>query len=120
MTKYLQNLGKLGEQKAVIYLKNNGFNIVEKNFRAYGSEIDIIAKNKNCLYFIEVKTRSNLKKGQPWEAVDKRKVYHIKKAANFFLLKYGYKDYKLKIGVISVLLGDDEKIKFFDDLAERG
>jgi len=116
MSFYQKQLGKIGEQRAVDYLKNNGFTIVKKNFRAYTGEIDIIAKKQNCLYFIEVKTRSNLKKGQPWEAVNKIKIYHIKKTANYFLLKYGYKEYKLKIGVISVLLGVDEKIKFFDDL----
>lgn len=116
MSSYQKNLGKIGEQRAVDYLKNNGFTIVKKNFRAYAGEIDIIAKKHDCLYFIEVKTRSNLKKGQPWQAVNKMKIYHIKKAANYFLLKYGYREYKLKIGVISVLLEDGEKIRFFDSV----
>ncbi|PIQ72490.1 YraN family protein [Candidatus Roizmanbacteria bacterium CG_4_10_14_0_2_um_filter_36_35] len=116
MSLYQKQLGKIGEQRAEDYLKNNDFTIVKKNFRTYRGEIDIIAKKQNCLYFIEVKTRSNLKKGQPWEAVNKIKIHHIKKAVDYFLLKYGYRKYKLKISVISVLLGDDEEIKFFDNV----
>ena len=117
MTLYRKSLGQIGEQKAHFFLKNNGFSILKKNFRALGGEVDIVAKKGHTIYFIEVKTRTNLKKGQPWEAVDKRKVHHIKRAANFFLLKYDYKDYKLKIGLISILLvGDKEEIKFFIDL----
>lgn len=115
MSFYQKRLGKIGEQRAVDYLKNNGFIIVKKNFRSYVGEIDIIAKKQNCLYFIEVKTRSNLRKGQPWEAVNKMKIYHIKKTADYFLLKYGYKNYKLKMGVISILL-DNKEIKFYENI----
>jgi len=117
MSLYQKNLGKLGEQKGLLFLKNQGFSIVKKNFHTPLGEIDIIAKKDKTLYFIEVKTRSNLKKGYPYEAVNKIKLSHLKKAAQYFLLKFPFKDYKMKIGVISILLeNDNEVINFYDDL----
>lgn len=114
-----QNLktGFLGEKIASNFLKNNHFLILKKNFRTKFGEIDIIAKKNNTLYFIEVKTRHNLDKGQPYEAVNKYKIQHIKKAAYIYLLKTSLKDFKLKIGVISILLENEKPIiKFYDDL----
>ena len=117
MTLYLKNLGKIGEQKAVNYLKKGGFSILKRNFRSYGGEVDIIAKKNNSIYFIEVKTRSNLNKGYPYEAVNKLKISHMKRAANYFLLKSHFKDYKLKLGVISILIMESKNdIKFYDDI----
>lgn len=112
-----KNLGKIGEEKACIYLQKNGFNIIKKNFQTKLGEIDIIALKNNTLYFIEVKTRSNLNKGYPYEAVNKYKINHIKKASYFFVLNSEYKDYKMKIGVISIIIDNNKDIiNFFDDL----
>ncbi len=117
MTQYPQNVGKIGENKASLYLKANGFSVLKKNFRSKQGEIDIVAKKDKTVYFIEVKTRTNLSKGYPYEAVDKRKIIHLKKAAQYFLLKSPLKAYKLKIGVISIILENGKEIiKFYDDL----
>jgi putative endonuclease len=117
MSLYQKNLGKTGEQLALKYLESAGFTILEKNFRSKFGEIDIVALKTRSLYFIEVKTRSNLRHGHPYEAVNKRKIYQIKKAANYFLLKNDYKAYKLKIGVFSILLkGEISEIKFWEDI----
>ena len=51
------SLGKKGESLAVKYLKERGYTIVETNFRYERAEIDVIAKEKNVLVFVEVKTR---------------------------------------------------------------
>ncbi|MBI5127769.1 YraN family protein [Candidatus Roizmanbacteria bacterium] len=117
MSFYQKNIGKLGEQKALLFLKDNGFTILKTNFRSRQGEIDLIAKKDRTVYFIEVKTRTSLNKGYPYEAVNKTKIFRLKKTANYFLLKSNYKDYKLKLGVISLVL-DKEKdsLKFYDDL----
>ena len=52
------DLGILGEQLAVEYLIKKGYVILEKNFRFEKHEIDIIAKDKQVLIVVEVKTRS--------------------------------------------------------------
>lgn len=117
MSQYPINIGKLGENKALLYLKNKGYSIVEKNFKSKFGEIDIIASKDHCLYFIEVKTRTNIRKGMPYEAVNFFKLKHIEMAAKYYLLKNSYKDYKLKIAVISILLINEEvKIQFWEDV----
>ncbi len=110
-------IGSLGEKIASDFLKKNHFSILKKNFRTKFGEIDIVAKKDKSLYFIEVKTRNNLNKGQPYEAINKYKIQHIKKAAYIYLLKSPYKNSKLKIGVISIILENEKPIiKFYDDL----
>ena len=52
-----QQRGALGEQAAVEYLRQNGFMIVEQNWREGKSEVDIIALRYDELHFVEVKTR---------------------------------------------------------------
>lgn len=117
MSLYQKNLGKIGEDLALDFLKSHSFSILEKNFRSKFGEIDIIAEKEHCLYFIEVKTRSNLNYGKPFESVGKRKIYHIKKAAQYYLLKNKFEDYKLKISVFSILMeGKKVDIKFWDDI----
>ncbi len=118
MSQYPINIGKLGEQKALLYLKDKGYFIVTKNFKSKFGEIDIIASKDRCLYFIEVKTRTNIAKGMPYEAVNSTKIKHIEMAAKYYLLKNSYKDYKLKIGVISILIINEKiEIKFWDNVS---
>lgn len=117
MSLYQKNLGKTGEDLALDFLKSHNFSIIEKNFRSKLGEIDIIAKKDGSLYFIEVKTRSNINYGKPYESVNKRKIYHIKKAAQFYLLKNKFEDYKLKVAVFSILVdGDKVDVKFWDNI----
>ena len=117
MSLYQKNLGKIGEDLALDFLKSHSFFVLEKNFHSKFGEIDIIAKKKHCLYFVEVKTRSNLNHGAPYEAINKRKIYHIKKASQYYLLKNKFEGYKLKIAVFSILIeGEKIDIKFWDDI----
>ena len=117
MSLYQKNLGKIGEDLALDFLKSHSFSILEKNFHSKLGEIDIIAEKEHCLYFIEVKTRSNINHGKPFEAVNKRKVYHIKKAAQYYLLKNQFESYRLKVAVFSILIeGEKIDIKFWEDI----
>jgi len=121
MSLYQKNLGKIGEDLALDFLKSHSFFVLEKNFHSKFGEIDIIAEKKHCLYFVEVKTRSNLNHGAPYEAVNKRKIYHIKKASQYYLLKNKLKNkfegYKLKIAVFSILIeGEKIEMKFWDSI----
>lgn len=88
MSLYQSNIGKIGEQKAINFLKTNNYSILRHNFRTVFGEIDIIAKKNKTIFFIEVKTRTSLQKGEPWESVKKNKVFHLKKTSQYFLLKY--------------------------------
>ena len=80
-------VGKKGEEIANDFLIKEGYTIVERNFECKAGEIDIIAfdNKKEEIVFIEVKTRTNIKYGNPADAVDYRKQKHIYKSARFFL-----------------------------------
>ena len=70
---YKQNIGKIGEEAATKFLKKLGYKIIKRNYKNYYGEIDIIAKEKSCTVFVEVKTRTSINYGYASEAVDYRK-----------------------------------------------
>lgn len=74
------------EQKAVQYLENMGYRILEQNFRCKMGEIDLVARDGEYLVFVEVKYRADGKMGQPQEAVDFRKQHRICKAASYYCM----------------------------------
>lgn len=73
--------GHTGEEAAVRYLEQQGYIILERNFRLRIGEVDIIARDGEDFVFIEVKTRRSKKFGSPFEAVDVRKQQQITKIA---------------------------------------
>ncbi len=74
-------LGDRGERAAVRFLKKQGYRILAKQHRNQFGEIDIIAQDGDTNVFVEVKTRTTEKDGQPFEAVDRRKQEKITRAA---------------------------------------
>lgn len=104
-------IGSLGERIAADYLLKKGYKILTHNFFTKYGELDIIGVLNNTLVFFEVKTRIGIKKGQPYESVNYYKLKHLKRAIDYFLLTKGFKDYKLRLDVLTVLLEQDNKIK---------
>lgn len=80
-----REIGELGEQKGVEYLKKAGYRIVETNFSVKSGEIDVIAKDRNDLVFVEIKFRRTSEFGPPVEAVNKAKQKKIIKSALLYL-----------------------------------
>ncbi len=76
--------GSLGEKSAAEFLKEQGYKILETNFRSSFGEIDIIAVDQGTLVYVEVKTRSSQEFGLPEEAVGYRKLKHLLKAAAYY------------------------------------
>lgn len=99
-----KELGIKGEQAAVRFLKSKGFDILETNWTCFAGEADIIAREGNTLCFIEVKTRSQLHKGFPAEAVDARKRDRYERIAACFLRTYHACDIRVRFDVISILV----------------
>ena len=75
------------ERLAGAYLEQEGYEILEYNYRCKTGEIDIIAKEGQTLVFVEVKYRKDDKKGYPAQAVDQRKQQKIRKSAMIYLKK---------------------------------
>jgi putative endonuclease len=68
-----QDIGTCGEEAACEFLKKKGYKIVQRNFRCRLGEIDIVAKNKVCLVFVEVRTKTGIDFGSPEESVTRAK-----------------------------------------------
>ncbi len=101
-----KELGNMGEQIAEQYLKRKNYKIVGRNFYCRQGEIDIIAKDKKEIVFIEVKTRTNDKFGRPSEAVNTIKQRNMYKAAQYFLFKSKLQYSYVRFDVIEILLKD--------------
>jgi len=107
----LRQKGKKAEELAIKYLKNKGYEIVSKNFYTRWGEIDLIAKKKNLLIFVEVKSQSGEKEYFPEEKVDFNKQKKILKTAEIFLLKNSKNLIKIKeirLDVIVINLSTEE------------
>ena len=95
-------LGPRGERAAEKYLRRNGYRIVERNFRAAGAEIDIVAMDGDTLVFVEVKTRRSCEAGAPEEAVDERKQKQIRRAAEIFATRYCADDVTMRFDIVAI------------------
>ena len=102
--RYKKTYGDKGEELAVRYLEHAGYRILVKNFRCRQGEIDIIAKEKQYLCFIEVKRRKNINSGHPSEAVNPWKIKHICRTALVYLQMYHLPDTTpVRFDVISIV-----------------
>ena len=99
---YRQEVGKQGEDIAVDYLTGKGYYILERNFRAHGYEIDIIAKDGDNLVFIEVKTNKRGGFGDPECRVTPQKQKQIGIAALGYLQEKDYEKNDCRFDVIAI------------------
>jgi len=99
-------LGQRGEDLAVQFLLNAGYHIIERNYRNYYGEIDIIAKEAKSFVFIEVKTRRNELFSHPCEAVTRKKQIKISKVAMAYLAENKLSEVAARFDVVAILLPD--------------
>ncbi|WP_372755932.1 YraN family protein [Mariniflexile sp.] len=78
-------LGKKGEQLAVDFLLENGYAIIERNYRFDKAEVDIIAQKENILAIIEVKTRTTADFGNPQDFVKPKQIQRLVKAVDAYV-----------------------------------
>ena len=108
--KDMNNFGKHAETLAVWYLRLHGYEILARNFRSRFGEIDIIAKDKDCLVFCEVKYRKNENFGDPLSAVDLKKQRKITQTARYYMLSNNISDNSnVRFDVVGIL---GEKITY--------
>lgn len=102
------DLGNEGEELAVGHLVQNGWKILERNWRFGREEIDIIAQKEEVLSIVEVKTRFSNFLGEPYEAVSKSKQKSIIRAANHFVEKNDL-DLEVQFDIISIVLNKNQQ-----------
>lgn len=104
-------LGKSGEEIALRYLKKKKYRIVERNFRFFRGEIDIIAHDQKTLVFIEVKTRKSKSFGLPEESVTPSKQRQIRKIARGFMAQNNLRNTECRFDVISLFINKKGEYK---------
>ena len=111
-----KELGKKGEEIAIHFLKKKGYRILERNYVCKMGEMDIIAREKDTLAFIEVKTRTSTIFGPPQLAVNLTKQMQLSKVALYFLKEKKLEDVKARFDVVAILLGPKgEEIELIKD-----
>lgn len=95
--------GDTGEKIACKYLEKLGYTIHETNWTSHWGEIDIIAKSKNTLVFVEVKYRKTDYLGRGYESFNYYKKRALMRAINKYMLQNGLKNIPLRLDVINIL-----------------
>lgn len=101
--------GMMGEEAAARTLKKARYKIVERNFRTPAGEIDIVARDRKTLVFVEVRTRSSVEFGLPQETVTGRKRKRLCKAARWYLRKNRLDDAECRFDIVAVVTHNGKK-----------
>jgi putative endonuclease len=117
MAKHLET-GKHGEDVATKFLVENGYEIIERNYREGKAEIDIIAQKGIFLVFVEVKSLTNLTYGMPEDSVNKRKITLVMGAAETYIYKINWQK-EIRFDIIAIVFdkitGKTLEIEHFQD-----
>ena len=100
-----RSTGQRGEEIAAEHLRGLGYEILARNVRTRYGEIDIVARDGDCLVFVEVKTRRSLALGAPEESVDGRKLAQVTALAEAYLATLAEQPANCRIDVVAVELG---------------
>ncbi|MGE4093521.1 MAG: YraN family protein, partial [Candidatus Binatia bacterium] len=84
-----RDLGQRGERAAEDFLRNQGYLVIAKNYRSPYGEIDLIAFDRQTIVFVEVRTQSGEKFGDPVASVNWRKQKQIARTALYYLMRHG-------------------------------
>ena len=108
-TKNLE-IGHLGETIAKRYLQNKGYRIVEENYQTKYAEIDLIARDKGILVFVEVRTRRDEWFGSPEESIKRDKIKKLTRNAEAYVARKRYSKV-YRIDVVCIVLDEDGGIE---------
>lgn len=106
MTRARRALGAEGEARAAAHLRRRGYRIVDRNVRAGGVELDLVALRAGVAVFVEVKTRRSLSFGPPELAVDARKRARLVQGAAAWLRTHPGRAHRARFDVVACELDD--------------
>lgn len=111
-----QDLGQTGEELASLYLMRNGYQILDHNWNLHrGCELDLVAIKDDRLHFIEVKTRTSTRYGEPEAAINYKKMRNIGKAIQLYRNKRFLLEKEYQIDSIAIIFrsNQDYDLKHF-------
>ncbi|MBP7055831.1 MAG: YraN family protein [Candidatus Omnitrophica bacterium] len=118
-----KDIGKQGEDIARRYLIAKGYKVIGSNVRTPFGEIDIVARQKGFIVFVEVKSRLSDSLGPPYLSVTKKKMKHMIRNSLFYLKRKGLFWSSWRIDIVSVKLNnlyEAENIEHFENAVEDG
>jgi len=101
-TNSTRDIGYQGEERAARFLEEKGFKIIAKNYTIRGGEVDIIAKDKESLVFVEVKMRIGNKYGSALESITPWKIKALLKSALFYIQKINWGEKPYRIDLVTI------------------
>ena len=102
MSRERQALGGFGEDLALKKIKRLGYKGIIRNYRCPLGEVDLIAKDGDCLVFVEIKTRKGKSIGYAKEAVNARKRRQLSKVALAYMKSNNCCDSKARVDVVAI------------------
>ena len=102
MAEHRYATGKAGEDAAIRYLCQQGYRILERNYRCRFGEIDLIARDGGTLVFIEVKTRRSRRFGPAAAAVTREKQRHLIRASQVYIARMGKAQELCRFDVVTI------------------
>jgi putative endonuclease len=99
-----QWLGRYGEDRACEYLVGQGYSILDRNWRYSQGELDIVCSLANTIVFVEVKTRTSLAMGSPFEAVNSLKLAKLRRHAANWCSQRQVSNSQVRFDAIGVLV----------------
>jgi len=97
-------VGQTGEKIACAYLEEQGYRIIETNYRCPLGEIDIIASDQGSIVLVEVRTRTGFSFGGPEESINAEKARRLRRLALYYLKSISDKEQPCRIDLIAVML----------------
>jgi putative endonuclease len=117
-------LGRRGEDLAHRYLRSKGLTILARNYRpgSGDSEVDIVARDRDTVVFVEVKSRTSAEFGNPERAIDQEKQKHIARAARAYATRAGVEWDQVRFDTLSIVFTNPPSVfhqqdAFFDGRA---
>ena len=103
--------GDVGEKIAAKYLADHGYTILDTNYRCQYGEVDIIAEHKDCLVFVEVRTKKSLTYGTPEESITQSKKEKLILTAQTYIQEHDDIPDNWRIDVVAIEMNKDNSVK---------
>jgi putative endonuclease len=103
--------GSMGEHVACDFLAENGYEILESNYRCTEGEIDIVARQEDTLVFVEVRTKKSRLFGTPEESITPAKSEKLRTLAKYYRQEHDNLPQDWRIDVVAIEMEKDYRIK---------
>jgi len=110
MKQFNKQTGNQGEEIATMYLRANGYKIIERNYHTKFGELDIICQKADVIIFVEVKTKTNLDYGVPEMMINQHKLNQIRQTGEVYVLSHNLNNSPCRIDIITIVLSENQVI----------